>query len=589
MTSEYDQLLIYAEELGGPYHTVRKQYRQLARLHQASEMLQQSIRLDEVAATALQQMSGLYQCRAAIALLLPELEELRAFVINEPDGPIERIVGSITPAYTSRLKRALGKDRKAKDLSRVWPPAVDSQVTAAQLDGLRAAATFHLGRNRLGFLCLPDGDAQIDTEYVRAFADQVSLAVQNALLYDDLQRKATETEILLESVRHLGESLSINKILQSLSELTAKYILSREGAVAIALPSPSREVVLAGTIRHKDGTMTPLSLSLLKNGGPDGASNPTRMARDLERVQELLDDRLFGVQGSQIWREPVAAGDQQGELMVLAPEGEPLNPTEQRLMKAIASHAEVALSHAVLYSRERSHAAYLTQQQDKRVEYLQQMAHELKTPLTAIRPLLEVAASLPSGHDPERMAEILKIMTRGVTRLEGLTNRYLQGFDAPGMPERLLAFEVTDLAALIAEVVELEQASFRGSSQRVHFDSKVGEAVALVDPLAVEEVVTNLLSNCRKYAGPGADVEVTLSEERGKGFVVTVSDSGAGIPGTHLRRIRRAIDDPGAEHMSPPCRGLRISARLVELHGGKMWVRSREGKGTTVGFSLAVE
>ncbi len=400
VTSEYDQLLIYAEELGGLYHTVRKQYRQLARLHQASEMLQRTIRLDEVAATALQQMSGLYRCRAAIVLLLPELEELRAFVINEPDGPIERIVGGITPAYTSRLKRALGKDRKAKDLSKVWPPAVGSQVTAAQLDGLRAAATFHLGRNRLGFLCLSDGDALIDAEYVRAFADQVSLAVQNALLYDDLQRKAMETEILLESARHLGESLSINNILQSLSELTARYILSREGAVAIALPSPSREVVLAGTIRHKDGTMTPLSLSLLKNGGPDGASNPTKTARDLERVQELLDDRLFGVQGSQIWREPVAAGDQQGELMVLAPEGEPLNPTEQRLMKAIASHAEVALSHAVLYSRERSHAAYLAQQQDKRVEYLQQMAHELKTPLTAIRPLLEVAASLPSGHDP---------------------------------------------------------------------------------------------------------------------------------------------------------------------------------------------
>jgi signal transduction histidine kinase len=146
-----------------------------------------------------------------------------------------------------------------------------------------------------------------------------------------------------------------------------------------------------------------------------------------------------------------------------------------------------------------------------------------------------------------------------------------------------------DLSALVAEVIgqwmptaERKRVALRGSTRAI---------IAFADPERIERVLANLLSNALKYSPAGAPVQVDV--RRGDGEVlVAVVDHGAGIPNEELphlfqrfvRAERGAVDDPGGLGL-----GLYIVRLIVEAHGGRVWVESEVGKGSSVSFALPLD
>ena len=129
----------------------------------------------------------------------------------------------------------------------------------------------------------------------------------------------------------------------------------------------------------------------------------------------------------------------------------------------------------------------------------------------------------------------------------------------------------------------------RASKNGVQLELQLAPDVDLVegDERRIRQVVFNLLSNAVKFTPPGGSVEVSSGQRNGE-VLVSIADTGTGIPAEDLERIFEEFQqtDAGAQEREGTGLGLALSKRLIELHGGRIWVESEPGKGSTFTFAL---
>jgi len=222
--------------------------------------------------------------------------------------------------------------------------------------------------------------------------------------------------------------------------------------------------------------------------------------------------------------------------------------------------------------------------EQEREEYIHTISHDLRAPLTVIqgqaqmleRTLGRRAADSP----PRRSAEAIRTSAKRM-------NAMIQDLvDAAGIEAGQLRMDVRplDLHAGISDLKE-RLAAVGGERIRVEAPEKLPQVSA--DPDRVERILTNLLTNALKYSLPGTPVTVTLTKRKGE-VVTAVSDRGPGIPPDALphlfERYYRARE--AREHRAGLGLGLYIAKGLVEAHGGRIWVESRAGQGSTFYFTL---
>ena len=219
-------------------------------------------------------------------------------------------------------------------------------------------------------------------------------------------------------------------------------------------------------------------------------------------------------------------------------------------------------------------------------DFLANMSHELRTPLNAIIGFSQVLRDGMVGDVNEKQAEYLDDILSSGNHLLSLIN------------------DVLDLSKVEAGQVELELAPFslqdaleRGVAMVRERATRDGVQVTLaanpdVDVVAgderrIRQVIFNLLTNAVKFTPPGGSVDVWAKQVNGE-VSVSVADTGRGIAGEDLRRIFEEFQqtEAGIEQGEGTGLGLALSKRLVELHGGRIWVDSELGKGSTFVFTL---
>jgi signal transduction histidine kinase len=219
-------------------------------------------------------------------------------------------------------------------------------------------------------------------------------------------------------------------------------------------------------------------------------------------------------------------------------------------------------------------------------DFLANMSHELRTPLNAIIGFSQVLRDGMVGDVNEKQAEYLDDILSSGNHLLSLIN------------------DVLDLSKVEAGQVELELAPFslqdaleRGVAMVRERATRDGVQVTLaanpdVDVVAgderrIRQVIFNLLTNAVKFTPPGGSVDVRAKQVNGE-VSVSVADTGRGIAGEDLRRIFEEFQqtEAGIEQGEGTGLGLALSKRLVELHGGRIWVDSELGRGSTFVFTL---
>ena len=215
----------------------------------------------------------------------------------------------------------------------------------------------------------------------------------------------------------------------------------------------------------------------------------------------------------------------------------------------------------------------------RKVSFVNQVSHELKTPLTNIRMYAEMLAD--DDDITQNTHSRINVIQTEVRRLDRIVDNLLAFSRGTQLSVNRQTQNVDDLVRMIAETFK---PAFESENIKLELDCQAGEAK--IDREILEQILVNLLGNVQKYA-PNSTACVKTENRNGK-VVLTVSDSGAGIP-RHMRKIifepfQRGVSDT-EDSASGIGIGLPLAANLAKAHGGSLRLLDT-GKGTSFEVTL---
>ncbi len=254
------------------------------------------------------------------------------------------------------------------------------------------------------------------------------------------------------------------------------------------------------------------------------------------------------------------------------------------LVSVIAEEAAIIVETAILNRRLAKTAEQLATLNRMKDEFVSTVSHEFKTPLTTISGFLTVMLEGDTGPLNAQQMKFLAIAKSASKRLSGLVSDLLDLSRLEGGAK--MEPGPLDLGRLVLESIENHQPAAAEAGKTLSSEAPTALPMALGDERWLHLVLDNLVSNAIKFTHPGGRVRVRV-QDKGEFVMVSVSDDGIGIPPEDREKVferfyragnRSEVNAPGTGL------GLAIAREVVDKHGGKIWLESELGKGTTFHF-----
>jgi signal transduction histidine kinase len=465
------------------------------------------------------------------------------------------LAAALVALISDRLARPLGTLAEAAGAiargEQPEIPPVDGDEEVAQL------------ANAMRIMSQAVAEREQDLQRLRQEAEDAAEVLRRLQAITDtaLAQLATQ-ELLEELLARLSEFLAVDTAAILLLDPGTDILITRaavglQGAPEGTVPIPIGEG-FAGRVAAERQTV------IVQEVNPQEILTPVlreRQVHSLLGVPLMVDDQLIGV------------------LHVGSLERRHFSPQDAGLLELAASRAAVAIERARLYQEAR-HAV------DLRDEFLSVAAHELKTPITGMRLSTQLALrQLAAGGqvDPDRIRRALESVDLQIGKLARLVSQLL---DISRLEAGKLVIEPapTDLVELVEGVVTTAQANT--DRHQISF-SHDGSVSASVDPLRVEQIVTNLVDNAIKYSPDGGEIEVTVDEQEDGRVRIAVRDHGIGIPEDRRAHLfDRFYQAHGEGHFGGMGLGLYICQQIVEQHEGTIEAEFPPDGGTRIITSL---
>jgi signal transduction histidine kinase/ActR/RegA family two-component response regulator len=427
-----------------------------------------------------------------------------------------------------------------------------------------------------------------DLALAEELCDRAAVAVENARLFEESERRASEAHALSEIARVLAETLDVDQVWHRVADGVRTLLDDAPAAALYALDGPdgaTRTVAVSAdpavpfhwTERLPAGTgMIALAIRERTILATEDALADPRLTYPAEAIASLAGSPYRAVLAVPlIVQEHVFGG-----LVVRAERGRRFTAREIELVSAFADHAAVALHNARLFEEARRRRAEAEEAQAQaeaanraKDEFLAVLSHELRTPLTAI---LGWVRMLRSGRLPaERVIEALEAIDRNTHMQTRLIDELLD-------VSRIVAGKVelekrpVDLATVVADVATSARQDARAAGVLAEPVIADEDFTVLGDPVRLQQVVTNLVSNAVKFTPPHGRVDVTLRRVDGEAELI-VRDSGIGIAAADLPHIFdrfHQVDRSNTRRHGGLGLGLAIVSHLVQLHGGRVRAES---------------
>jgi signal transduction histidine kinase len=302
------------------------------------------------------------------------------------------------------------------------------------------------------------------------------------------------------------------------------------------------------------------------------------------RMRQLLE--RFGFRAS--LAVPLLREDRiVGGLVVRRKSTGDFRPEVIELLKTFATQSVLAIQNARLFREIEDKSKQIEAANRHKSEFLANMSHELRTPLNAIIGFSEVLQEKLFGELNEKQAEYTDDILTSGRHLLSLINEILDlsKVEAGRMELELAPFDLP-LAIDNARTFVRERAVKHGITLDVDVDDRLGEYVG--DERKIKQILLNLLSNAVKFTPEGGRISIAANKTD-NGAEISVSDTGIGIPPAEQPAIFEEFRQVGGDYAHKKegtGLGLTLAKKFVELHGGRIWVKSEVGKGSTFSFTL---
>jgi signal transduction histidine kinase len=281
-------------------------------------------------------------------------------------------------------------------------------------------------------------------------------------------------------------------------------------------------------------------------------------------------------------------GEPLGVIVVAWSEPGPVSKVQEELLKTFADQAVIAIENVRLFGEIEDKSRQLAEASQHKSQFLANMSHELRTPLNAILGYTELMADGVYGAPPENMSAVLKRIESNGKHLLSLINAVL---DLSKIEAGQLKLDLADysLANVVLTVHSMVQPL--AADKKLTFKTEVTPTLppGHGDERRLTQVLLNLVGNAIKFT-EAREVVIKAAASDGL-FALSVRDTGSGISTadqTKLFQEFQQVDNSITRKKGGTGLGLAISKRIVEMHGGKIWLESQVGQGSTFFVTLPV-
>jgi len=510
------------------------------------------------------------------------------------DTIVGRVITTRQAAYVTDIERAEG----VPPLSRRMIEALGtrSQVTVPMLRAGEPIGAMTIGWSE------PEGFGEQQIALLQTFANQAVIAIENVRLFKELESRNSDLTESLEQQTATAEILRV--ISSSQTDVQPVFETIAENSLRLCDATFSTVFRYDGELVHLAAlrNVTPEGAAAIRSAFPmppsrGGASARSVLTRSIVHIADVREDPDYVLGGladiakfRSILSVPMLRDGQPIGTITVAAGRTMLFPDKQvELLKTFADQAVIAVENTRLFNEIQDKTQQLEIANRHKSEFLANMSHELRTPLNAVIGFSEVLLERMFGEVNPKQEEYLNDILSSGKHLLSLINDILDlsKIEAGRME---LESQPFDLPAALDNALTLirERAARHGLRLEVTVDPGLGEVKG--EERKVKQVLLNLLSNAVKFTPEGGKISLSASLNDGMAEI-SVADTGVGIAPEDQEAIFEEFRQVGSDYARKregTGLGLALARRLVALHGGRLWVESEPGKGSTFTFTLPV-